>query len=750
MNRIIRSHYKGKEPTALAYLTVLLLLVSCSDGGKKPASFSAEESGSIYRTEQNRLPMVPFSIDWIQFQSGEPDLSGLLDKPAGKDGFLKIADGHFYSPDNKRITFWGVNFTGGACFPEKEDAPRVAVFLSRLGVNAVRFHFMDSDWGPEKSIFNKELNTTRVLDAGQLDRLDYFVSELKKNGIYSNFNLNVGRNFREGDGVPEYKYLGLAKAVTLFDDRIISLEKEYAQQLLTHKNPYTGNPYINEPCLAIVEIVNENSLVEAWFDGRLVGEKANENSGTWSDIPRFYADELTRKYNAWLEQNKNQAEIKVIRSSCGVSAGELIPRLRPEEFSKASRLRFHAEAEFIMQTEKDFFTGMYGFLKNDLKLHAQVAGNSDHNHYRPGYALLSSLSLLDFVDGHVYWQHPDYFTDTLTGKETFRIPNTPMVNDPLQSTVVQLSRSAVTGKPYTVSETNHPFPNEFACEGIGILASYALLQDWDGVFFYTFEHDDPGKWNEKSPSYFDLYSNPVKLANLAVSSLMFHRRDVRAAEKTISRGYSREQLIEGIRGDISGRPLFTLGFPGESPLVCKTRISSFNGQLVLPESTPLADPIVSTTHELTWFHQGNGLVKVETDKTQALIGFVRDREEVTCNMEAKVSNPFCSLILSSMDGHPITSANKLLLTATARSGATGMLWNDARTSLESFGSRPPTMEVLQGKIILSALEPFSRAEIQYLSGTGTVIGKTELTRGNRIEIPLGGIPTPWYVIQITR
>ena len=75
----------------------------------------------------------------------------------------------------------------------------------------------------------------------------------------------------------------------------------------------------------------------------------------------------------------------------------------------------------------------------------------------------------------------------------FEIPNTPMVNDPLHSTVVQLSRSAVAGKPYTVSEVNHPFPNEYACEGIPILAAYAALHDWDGMFWYTLAHDDAGR-----------------------------------------------------------------------------------------------------------------------------------------------------------------------------------------------------------------------------------------------------------------
>jgi len=218
---------------------------------------------------------------------------------------------------------------------------------------------------------------------------------------------------------------------------------------------------------------------------------------------------------------------------------------------------------------------MYRYLKATLGVKAHIIGNSDHNHYKSGYALLSSLSKLDAVDGHVYWQHPKYVTDPETGRRKTTFNHSPMVNDPAFSTVVQLSRSAVKGKPYTVSETNHPFPNRFASEGIPILAAYGLLQDWDGVFYYTLEHSDPKEWNDKPMGSFDIYADPVKMTNMAAGALLFHRNDISGSDSTIYRDYTRTEIIEGIREGSDNKPYFTRGFNPVLPLIYKTRINGF-------------------------------------------------------------------------------------------------------------------------------------------------------------------------------
>jgi hypothetical protein len=695
--------------------------------------------------------MQPFTMDWRDNAGPLVDLSVLLEAPAGKDGPVGIRDGHLATADGRRWRIWGVNMTGSACFPSRADAPVVAAHLARFGVNCVRFHFLDSNWSD--SLFVKGRSDTRVLDPNSLDRLDYFVAQLKKRGIYTDLNLNVGRVFRRGDGVRDYQYLGLAKVVNYFDEQVQMLHKEYAKQLLTHRNPYTNAEYRSEPAVAIVELVNENSIVEAWFSDRLLGKNTQRNPGTWTDITASYAEELTQKYNEWLQETLKPQEVQELRQLAGVPEGRPIPRLTKAQFKAAPAKRFHTEAVFYMHLEREYFGGMYRYLKNELGVQALVVGTSDHNHYNTGYPLLVSTAQCDVIDGHVYWQHPDYIRDPQTGRQGFTIPNTPMVDDPRNSTVVQLARSAVAGKPYTVSETNHPFPNEYACEGIGIFAASAGLQDWDGVFFYTFEHKNPTGWDARMPSHFEIQPDPVKMANLAAGACLFLRGDVRPARETIYRSYSPEQVRESIRLPSSQRPFFTPGFDLTLALMHATRIRDFNTPGGVYPSVNTPEPIISDTGELVWHHAGKrqGFVAIRTDRSQGLIGFVGQAREPLRNLAVTVENEFCAILLTALDGKPIPQADRLLLVATARSANTGMKWNDKRTALTDWGTAPSVIEPVQGSITLRSLEAVERIEVIPLDSGAKPLGRPVIAEraGDGWRIALGRPATPWYLLRLT-
>ena len=685
-----------------------------------------------------------FTVDWRAGVESPADVAFLLSAPAGKDGFVTVKDGHFVKPDGARLRIWGIDATGAAGLPAQTNAPVIAAALARRGINCIRFHFLDTTW----SLIAANRDDTRALDPAALDRLDRFIFELKQRGIYADLNLNVFRTYKPGDGVRDCVPLGNGKGATYFDERLIELQREYARQLLTHTNAYTGHAYRDEPAVAVIEFVNENSLVEAWVQNRLVGTQTTKSTDTWHDIPPSYAEDLTMKFNAWLPHHVAMETLAKWRDASG-----RVPRLRKEQLANADKERFETEAKFYMEIEHDFFYNMAMFLRREVGAKSLLIGDSDHNHSISGYPHVAALAQLDALDGHIYWQHPHYLSDPHSKRRTgFSIPNTPMVDDPLHSTVVELSRTAIAGKPFTISEANHPFPAEYACEGLPILAAYAALQDWDGIFWYSLGHQDVKTMEQQALAHFDFAKDAVKLNQLAACALLFLRGDVHAARQTIARSYSHEQMLASLRMGGKDQPYFTPGFPLTLPLIHDVRVSSLDGPPTGSFAPVATDNITADTGELMWRAngKGTGLVIVDTPRSQALIGHLATQSGVAKNLCAEMRSPFTAITLGALDAQPIATAGHLLLTVGSRMMNTGMEWNAKRTSLEKWGNAPARLEPLAGKVILQGLENAGAVTAQPLDGDGAPLGTSIklICQSAGWVLELGQVVTPWYILTV--
>lgn len=708
---------------------------------------------------------APFVIDHFARQDSPADASFLLDGPAGKYGFVKAERGHLYFDNGKRLRCWGVNLTGWALgsaqIPPHEEASVFAAELARLGVNCVRLHFLDmpdatrvrDSRGPTGDpepithtpvgLIDSSREDTGHFNPQQLDRLDHFFARLKEKGIYVNFNLNVGHQWKPGDGVPDAELIGVAKAYTHFGPELIARQKDYARMLIGHLNPYTGLRYADDPAVMTVEIVNENSLLEFWTRNWFRGELTKDGQRFQLDLTPHYLALLTRMYNEWLGKNVPAKDLAAIRREAGVGEAGEVPLMRRQAFEGASKLRFHAEAQFLTDTERAFFTEMQAFLRDEIGVKAPIVYTADHSYFIPGQPLLRSTQHADIVDSHVYWQHPAIF-----GKR-----NTPMVNDPEGSILQRLSRTAMVGKPFTVSEVNEPFPHEYDAEQIPILAAYAALQDWDGVFFYTFETKLKDEWRGMVEDHFDITQHPSKIAQLPVGAMMFLRGDVAKARKTVTRSYSAEQVIEMNRMPMSAMPAFTPGYPPRLPLVHETRISCLDCAPKPAEAPEHTMPIVSDTGELAWAVDDgrDGVVTIDTARSQAIVGHVRQTGARTTNLTADISTPFAVITLSSLDGKPIDHSDHMLLTTTARVKNSGMEWNDRRSVTREWGTAPSLIEPVTGWLQFRDLVGVVGITATPLDGAARPLPavKGRLLE-NGWELPIGGTPTTSYLIRVHR
>jgi len=275
---------------------------------------------------QAQTSWFPFSLPWDDSSRTAIDASDLLIDYPGQDpaavvesrGQLRAgADGHFYfEKTGKRARFWGVNFTFNAdfppCperppaageFPDERVADKLAQHLAKLGINVVRFHHMDFYASPD-GIWDPAYypHDTQHLSDAALQRLDYLIYQLRRNGIYVNLNLKVARHFGPGDDLPDTQLfrdpISFFQGVSHFNARMVELQRDYARKLLAHRNPYTGLTYAEDPVVAFVEIANEDSL----FGSLLNDGDLNYLPGVTGALPERYSAELDALWNTWLRE----------------------------------------------------------------------------------------------------------------------------------------------------------------------------------------------------------------------------------------------------------------------------------------------------------------------------------------------------------------------------------------------------------------------------------------------------------------
>jgi hypothetical protein len=199
-------------------------------------------------------------------------------------------NGHFLA-NGQRVRFLGVNFAGDSPFMPTNKAEAVAARLAKFGVNCVRFHNMDASWAYNGGILAYTTTKSTNFNASQLEKVHFVVSRLKAHGVYSDINLLVGREYRSADGLgPNITTMDWKDSHILgyFNDTALALQKDYATKLLTPTNRFTGVPLAKDPAVAFVEIINENGIIQKWFDGGL------------DRLPSDYAAQVHTRWNDWL------------------------------------------------------------------------------------------------------------------------------------------------------------------------------------------------------------------------------------------------------------------------------------------------------------------------------------------------------------------------------------------------------------------------------------------------------------------
>lgn len=182
--------------------------------------------------------------------------------------------------------------------------------------------------------------------------------------------------------------------------------------------------------------------------------------------------------------------------------------------------------QFIVELDSDYWTSMNNYLKNDLKIKALTFGTA------LPCAPVTVMSSFDIVDSHAYWHHPSFPSSSWNTKDYY-VKSQSLTTDTKGGTLSSLAKLRIYGKPFSVTEYDHPYPNQFTSEMLPMLAVFASLQDWDCVYTFCYELSQRNPERARITGYFDQANNPSKIAAVPVAARIFREFRIKPFEKTI-------------------------------------------------------------------------------------------------------------------------------------------------------------------------------------------------------------------------
>lgn len=394
---------------------------------------------------------------------------------------------------------------------------------------------------------------------------------------------------------------------------------------------------------------------------------------------------------------------------------------------------------FLADVEDHYWTGMYRFLKDDLKVAAPVLGT------QMGWSPPTMQAKLDVIDSHAYWQHP-HFPRRPWDSADWTVGNLPMFGRPDGGTLPALALSRVAGKPFLCTEYNHSAPNTYGAETLPLVFAFAALQDWDGVFVFAYSHrrDD---WDAgKISGFFDIDQHPTKMATLPAAAALFLRGDLAPAAPPRLARPTPDALVEALRrhGPALRADLFGLD---------RTAAPAGPVALVLPGLAPAGEPPAGIVDDAPRWNWSPGGVTVDTPRSKVVVtsrvGAAHDLSGVTIT-PAATRQGFAVITVTALDGPDCRSSGRLLVTAAGEAANTDMRWtNSDRTSVGThWGHRPALVEGITATVALPV--PAGRVRAWGLDERGRRRDALPVAGDSgRSTLALGpGSRTLWYEVEI--
>lgn len=392
---------------------------------------------------------------------------------------------------DERILCAPMLFTGvHDYFPPKDDLDEIVVQLKLRGYNMVRFHFLDTT-------LMKDAKTDFDFNSVQFDRLQYFLSSLKKAEIYWMIDAATSWNGAYGDVGPNRRVRHYRmKLMVHFDEKEQRHWKKMVNLILTRVNRYTGQSTISDPNLKVITLFNEMGLA------------FNTNKG--------YTDKVKTMFLAWSESkgyNFDNAPSK-------------------KEVSNRAALM----NQFLGMTEVQTLNWMSSYIRG-LGFKGEITAFNNGKNMQAMYA----RQFLDLNSVHAYYDAPSNYMrkgSTIKGLSSI---------ETLLPYIQYFSLVRELGKPFIVDEYDHPFWSKWRREAGIAVPAYAAFQKWNGLCRYAnpIVLDYPLVQTSKRDAVHTMGvgGDPIARAGETLSALLFRRGDVLAGSQSVGVVIREEELL---------------------------------------------------------------------------------------------------------------------------------------------------------------------------------------------------------------
>ena len=628
-------------------------------------------SSGIDVTEE-AFPFILRGID----ENSVANYSFLNHKPAGLYGYPSNQNGDFVFDNGVKIRWFGLNIVASRAFPRThQEADDLAVKFAGLGINIVRIHHLTANWQTEAPFYIDPQKSTLEFNDSSLERLDYFLAALKKQGIYVTNEIidsSLTPTPQEISTQTKLPSIHSIKVMMLIDPETQNYVKKWIKAFYCRKNRYTGLSLFEDPQLSVIGIVNELSI--AYHNGKLR-----------DNIPTQTAKILENSFKEYLK----------------------IKQFPEQNFDFT--LRDPVSACFWDETLKKSFSMWSNYIRS-LGYRGLISGsNFGENLFHH-----ASSTQEDFMDAHLYWGFASYMdgvdkkTRFVNGDQWNDLVKEPRnENAYTKELFARFSMSSIPGQPLISSEHRTSIRNfqisAYRAAGLPFFSTIQAFQEWDG--FYVFASQ--GSYTERIGHRLDVIFDTSYLSTFPLSSYLLRGDVISKAQKTILLETSYDDIFANTQKiSFLNDALFYL--PEQHKLqiaypwmhIDKSKfdeVHSFRSMEKMQLPAQVLPEIIADTGEFrrNW---KEGFFVINTDKVQGCEGFFNTSKNFTFkDIAFSLDSNFGVFFVSAGKYPSIAQAKRLLFTVAGSSFNSG----DISKTNEGWSAPgiPPVLQIpLKGRI----------------------------------------------------